>query len=201
MARRNSEYTLVDLSRYETPDWVVDAVLPFLGRGTLRIWEPACGSGQMARRLHETHAIVASDISLPTHAGTDPGESLGIWDIFEGDFFDPTVCEVANGGDAIVTNPPYGRVAPKFVRRAIELMRPNAGLVAMLLPISWDEAPGRKDLFGNCEIFSKRIVLTRRIVFIKRDGKEAPSEHHAWFIWDWLHVGPATNHYVHTDDD
>jgi len=33
------------------------------------------------------------------------------------------------------------------------------------------------------------LVLTRRIVWFEAP-KAAPSFNHAWYIWDWKHVGP-----------
>jgi hypothetical protein len=90
--------------------------------------------------------------------------------------------------DAIVTNPPYSR-ARGFIEHAIEVMQPSMGKVAMLLRTDYDHAKGRQHLFGECPMFAKKLVLTRRIVWF--DGpKAAPSFNHAWYIWDWKHVGP-----------
>jgi hypothetical protein len=67
------------------------------------------------------------------------------------------------------------------------LERRSMGKVAMLLRTDYDHAKGRQHLFGECPIFAKKLVLTRRIVWF--DGPNA-AFNHAWYIWDWKHVGP-----------
>jgi len=82
--------------------------------------------------------------------------------------------------DAIITNP--------------QLQEPT-GFVAMLLPIDFDSAKTRRHLFADCPAWSKKIVLPKRIVWFERKGA-APSQNHAWYIWDWQHKGPATLEYA-----
>jgi hypothetical protein len=90
--------------------------------------------------------------------------------------------------DAIITNPEF-KIARQVIEHALELMRPCRGFVAMLLPTGYGHAKTRQHLFGNCTQFSKKIELTKRIIFFDRPGA-APSEWHAWFLWSWWHVGP-----------
>jgi hypothetical protein len=68
-------------------------------------------------------------------------------------------------------------------------MRPNGGLVAMLLRCDFDHAKSRQHLFGGCAQFAKKLILTRRIRWIE-NSTGSPSFNHAWFIWDWQHQGP-----------
>jgi tRNA G10 N-methylase Trm11 len=64
------------------------------------------------------------------------------------------------GVDAIVTNPPYGRLATPFIRHALSLDVP---IVAMLLRVDFDSAKTRRDLFADCPYFAGKITLLDRI--------------------------------------
>jgi hypothetical protein len=92
-----------------------------------------------------------------------------------------------NGGrepanyDGIITNPPYD-IAQEFIERALEYTRPRRGVVAMLCRVDFDSAKTRQHLFGGCPVFSKKLVLTKRIVWFGRPGA-APSFNHSWMIW------------------
>ena len=70
---------------------------------------------------------------------------------------------------AIITNPPYA-LAQNFIEHALELMKPD-GIVAMLLRTDFDHAKTRQHLFGGCDQFAKKVVLTKRI-----DGSRIPRE-------------------------
>jgi hypothetical protein len=93
--------------------------------------------------------------------------------------------------DAIVTNPPYS-LARQFIERALAVL--GNGVVAMLLRADFDCAKTRSHLFAKCPSFSKKVVLTKRVVWFDRPGA-APSFNHSWFIWDGLHKGPPTIEY------
>src|SRR5262245_36538058 len=172
MSRRDSNYARKEADLYETPDWVVDAVIPFIPKGSRKIWEPACGSGNIVRVL------------------ADAGYDVYATDACDGEnFFD---LDDSQGADGILTNPPYTDVT-KFVQHAIDVMMPRNGWVMMLLSQEWSCANGRRHLFAKCPIFAKKIELTKRIVWFPRsDGKRAaPSENHAWYCWHWRHVGKS----------
>jgi hypothetical protein len=62
MSQRNSGHARIAADRYMTPAWVTEALLPHL-RPARTIWEPAAGSGQMARVLESVAHVVASDIA------------------------------------------------------------------------------------------------------------------------------------------
>lgn len=94
----------------------------------------------------------------------------------------------------IVSNPPY-HMAGDFCRHALKLTAPVKGYVAMLLRVDFDSAKTRSDLFADCPAWSKKIVLTKRIVwFVDPETgkpKASPSENHCWMLWDHNHSGPA----------
>lgn len=168
MSQRNSGYERKERDLYETPAWVTEALVPHL-RPDLDIWEPACGSGKMVNALKAAgqYVIRATDIS----------DKQDFLDFDDGDI---------GGVDAIITNPPYELAVP-FIVHAVALMKP-AGFVAMLLRTDFDHARGRTALFADCPAFAKKVVLTKRIKWFE-DSTGSPSFNHAWFIWDWLHVG------------
>jgi hypothetical protein len=95
------------------------------------------------------------------------------------------------GCDCILTNPPYD-IAPEFIRRALALMEPSRGQVMMLLRTDFDHAKTRRNLFADCPAFAKKLVLTKRIRWFQDERTASPSFNHAWFLWDWKHVGPPT---------
>lgn len=113
MSQRESGYARIEHDNYETPQWVARALLPHLPEPPPRIWECAAGTGQMASALISAgYDVISTDITT--------GQ----------DFLtcDPVQC------GAIVTNPPYA-LAQEFIEHALELTKPLAGMVAMLLAL------------------------------------------------------------------
>lgn len=174
MAQRHSGYARRPRDAYQTPPWVTLALLRHLLSPRRRrlpspVWEPAAGEGLMVAALRGRGLrVLATDLAtgrdfLRTAPDRPP--------------------------PAIITNPPF-RQAEAFVRRAIELTEPCRGLVAVLVPLGFDSARGRSDLFLH-PAFCKKVVLTRRIVWFERAGA-APSSNHCWLVWDWRHEGPPT---------
>jgi hypothetical protein len=171
MSQRASGYERKERDLYETPEWVTVALIPHIRAGVNSIWEPACGSGKMVRALeeHGGYEVDATDIETG------------------GDFL---MCCSTWKHDAIITNPPY-EAAADFIRKALDLMEDDQGLVAMLLRTDFDHAKTRGSLFASNPAFAKKVVLTKRIKWFE-DSKGSPSFNHAWFIWDWKHEGPPT---------
>ncbi|MFA5952296.1 MAG: hypothetical protein WC807_18665 [Hyphomicrobium sp.] len=172
MSQRDSGYQRQERDLYETPEWVTEALIPNL-RLVRRVWEPAAGSGQMLRVLSRNFMAYGSDLATGT------------------DFFRyPPLDDV----DAIITNPPY-ETGAEFIERALRLMEPVGGVVAMLMRTDFDHAKSRAHLFRDCPAFAKKLVLMKRIAwFVEANGKPkaSPSFNHAWYIWDWKHEGPPT---------
>jgi methylase of polypeptide subunit release factors len=174
MSQRDSGYARKANEAYQTPEWVVEAVLPHIPQHGIvpMIWEPACGNGNIVK--------VLSDNGYSVHA-TDAQDGANFY-AFDTD----------QGCDGIITNPPYTDAAA-FVEHALNLMQPMSGFVLMLLAQDFDSAKSRRYLFEDAP-FAKKITLLKRIVWFKRtDGKrEAPSQNHAWYLWDWNHQGAPT---------
>jgi hypothetical protein len=173
MSQRESGYERKERDLYETPEWVTEALLPSLALA--HFWEPAQGSGKMARVLSRIGPVTGTDIETGC-------------DFLRTNHLPHVMCA------AIVTNPPY-ELAAEFCEHALRLMEPVQGFVAMLLRTDFDHAKSRTHLFRDCPAFAKKLVLMKRIVwFADANGKPkaSPSFNHAWYIWDWKHEGPPT---------
>jgi hypothetical protein len=57
----------------------------------------------------------------------------------------------------------------------------RGGKVAMLLRTDFDHAKTRRHLFADCPAFARKIVLSKRIWWIKNSIGQ-PSFNHAWYI-------------------
>lgn len=119
---------------FQTPPIALKPLLPYLGTDW-RIWECACGKGNLVRGLLE----YAFDV-----IGTD---ALGGYDFLT---YEP------DNYDCIITNPPF-KYKQEFLERCYELGKP----FALLLPLTTLETRKRQELMrkNGVEIilFDKRI--------------------------------------------
>lgn len=169
MSQRDSGYERKERDLYETPEWVTMALAPHLPTTACVVWEPACGSGKMVGALLNIgFDVTASDIETGR------------------DFLTQSALKPFR---AVITNPPY-ELATEFIERALGLV-PCNGFVAMLLRTDFDHAKTRARLFAQSPVFSKKVVLTKRIKWFE-DSKGQPSFNHAWFIWSFQHQGAPT---------
>ena len=174
MSPRPIGYERKERNCYGTPEWVTLALIPHLRSIDGTVWDPAAGSEKMVRVLTDSgFKVESSDIAA------DPLDFLR--------------CSTVSCR-AIITNPPHA-YAQEFIEHGLRLMRPNDGLVAMLLGTDYDHASSRQYLFGRHKHFAKKLVLTRRIKW-SEDSTGHPPFKHAWFIWDWKHCGPLVLTYA-----
>jgi hypothetical protein len=176
MSQRFSEYVRKERDDYPTPPWVTETVIPHLkALNITSIWEPAAGEGGMAAALTRTgFSVTATDLSGGINFLDDKSGSV-------------SRC------DAIVTNPPYGlqgKLAERFIERALNLTRPSQGAVAMLLKVDFDSGLTRRRFFADCPAWMIKLVLLKRIEWFKSLNGNTPSDNHAWYIWSWRHDGP-----------
>jgi hypothetical protein len=151
------------------------------------VWEPSAGCGLMLDQLEAAGVRVYAATDIEPRR--DDVARLNMLD----------VSEMINGTDAIVTNPPWGRLAAPFVRYALTLAERRKAMVAMLLPLPW--ITGRKiaDLTGSPG-FDALIVPRYRARWMTpeeeaelaaamaADGKTwspAPKMNHVWLVWDF----------------
>lgn len=206
MAKRDSGYEPKERSFYPTPAWVIAALAEIVSLKGRTIWEPACGTGEMAEAIAAAggmpHATDIHDYGYDQMA-------------YKHDFLQVGGCPGLVHYDGIVTNPPYGercKTAEMFIEHGLKRIA-DYGFMALLLPVDFDSAGTRNKFFDDCPQFAGTIVLTKRIKWFegeveckpcsatgKIDGskckscggkgkkKTGPSENHAWFLWEntWL---------------
>lgn len=187
MSKRNSGMARKPHELYPTPAWVVaEGLVPHFPVDGLRVLDPCCGPGQMARTLIACGAIVAATDKRRYRSKFFVEHAAVV------DFLRPGAWETARSNvDAIIANPPYGasgRTAEAFIRRSLELlvdtMAGGLKCAAFLLPIDFDAALTRASLFEDCPMFFGMITLRRRIEWFKPPpGSSGPSGNHAWFVW------------------
>lgn len=185
MAQRESGYARKERDLYPTPSWVTQALFRSV-RLPQRLWEPSAGHGAISDVLIEMgFQVYASDLVAYPEAGVE-----------ERNFLLSLLPDTVVRG--IVTNPPFDH-AERFIERALMLMENRRGMVAMLLRVDYDSAKTRTHLFRDCPVWSRKLVLTRRIMWFEPEpGKKrmSPSENHCWYIWSWRHRGPPTIGYA-----
>jgi hypothetical protein len=176
MGKHETGYARVERDHYPTPSWVVTALAEHVDLAGMRIWECACGNGQMSEALKAAGASVYStDIQNYGYAGLD-----AVVDFVGGQHPDIRF----NG---IITNPPFGKrnkLAERFIEIGLQRIT-DFGFMALLLPVDFDSAKTRARFFAHNPHFAGRIILTRRIVWFANPNKEreSPKENTAWFLW------------------
>jgi hypothetical protein len=177
MSQRNSGFERRPADDYPTPPGPVQALATYLRTRALYVWDPAAGSGQLVEALRNEgfQAIgTTDDFLLRTKPPTDRVQAL-------------------------VTNPPLGtkgKLAEEFIRRALGLSVP---LIVMLLPVDFDSAIGRPNLFRDCPTFAGKIVLLGRVKWFA--GENDSSSNHCWLIWSQSHRGLPTIRYARCPRD
>lgn len=160
------------LDFYPTPPCATQALLAvekFAGA----IWEPACGTGDMARVLAEAgHEVIATDL-------VDRGYGEGGCDF---------MMEWVPRAPHIVTNPPFSW-AVQFVDRALQL---TTGKVAMFLRLAFLEGQVRGRWFPTTPL-ARVYIMSRRVPIgkgrlLEEDEKAGPLAF-AWFVWEHGHTG------------
>lgn len=154
---------------YRTEAWATDAFIRHFPMAGLSVWEPAAGEHDMADVLRAAGArVFTSDIAeygRPHDQIFDFLSDREDYEVF----------------DAIITNPPYGKLnmlARRFTERALARC---AGMVAMLLTAKFDSGSTRRHLFETNPRFVAKIVLVDRIQWF--EGDHTGTEDHAWYVW------------------
>lgn len=180
MSQRKSGFNLIKNDFYATPEWVTLCLLAEEVFETLII-EPACGENHIVDVLMaHGHKVIGMDL-YSEHGATRL------------DFL-----KAKRPMSCIVTNPPYGqrlKLAQLFVEHALELTRLTGGVVAMLLPVTFDSGKTRRHLFADCPAWKKKIIITDRIEWANIEKTNESSTDHAWFIWDWNNDSVPVNVY------
>jgi len=157
---------------YDTPEVGVHALLA-AERLPHRIWEPACGTGNIVAVLRAAgHEVIATDLN-------DRGCPNSIARI---DFLLPGPAVTC---DAIVTNPPFS-LAEEFVAAALD----RAPIVAMLLRLAFFESERRTSLLDDRNL-ARIHVFANRLPDMSGKGNVNCGMAMAWFVWDQNYIGPT----------
>lgn len=153
---------------FQTPNYAVDLLIPYIPEGIELIWECACGYGKITNRLKERGFEVIS---------TDINEEIK--DIAHWNFLDTEINSAFGGADCIITNPPFS-LKIQFYYKCRELNVP----FALLVPADY--------AIWNIEAVwldgAEKIIPHRRIDFITPTGKSGATGqtsqfHSMWLTW------------------
>lgn len=180
---------------YDTPPVAVQALLK-VEKLPHKIWEPACGTGNIVLPLRAAgHSVIATDLNdrgCPNSLSRVDFLFCGrpYWPACGcGTQSGPHTCECAC--DAIVTNPPFA-LAEKFVAAAL---RDRASLVIMLLRLAFLESARRSHILDSAGL-ARIHVFANRLPMMHRKGWEGKKANSgmafAWFVWQRGHIGPAS---------
>jgi len=168
---------------FETPNYAVDLLIPFIPPNIHSIWECACGGGKIVKQLLKRgYRVLGSDIRYIK--GVTDIEMNFLEDIpaqwIIGPWFGE--CPEYESDGAIITNPPYS-IKEMFIERAFSLNIPFAFLINADysgMQIDW--------IRRGCE----KIIPNRRIDFITptgRQGKTSASQFHSMWLTHGFNLG------------
>lgn len=154
---------------FETPSWVVDAIVPHLPCA-LDVLDPCAGKGAILKALGAAEGRKFANLRGieidPAHLGpeqpfVDEGDALSL------DWETPRL---------VVMNPPFG-LAQEFLEKALAEIAPG-GTVAALLRLAFLESTKRAGFHraAPADVF----VLARRPSFI---GGKTDSSAYGWFVY------------------
>ena len=137
-----------------------------------KIWECACGNGNLSKRLERFGYNVTSTDLVYRGFGRGNIDFLKCHKKFDGD---------------IITNPPY-KYATEFVLKALKLSNRK---VAMFLKIQFLETQKRWLQLFKLYPPSTIYVFVKRINCYRNDDRSIKSSAvcYAWFVWDKEYTG------------
>jgi hypothetical protein len=190
MAQRAEPHDSLD--DFPTPLWATRALIkhviwpnsnvfaPDAEMKKMRVWEPACNRGYMARPLKEFFGIVhASDIHDYSVDGADWCQDRVIDFLWAGSE-SPQIAK--NGVDWVITNPPF-RLAEQFIARAWQVKGVQG--VAMLVRTSFLEGGARyKNLFKPSPPtivaqFVERVPMVKG----RLSATVSTATSYCWLVW------------------
>ena len=161
---------------YATPDWAIEAILPYIPGGSWRILEPAAGNGAILRHLvtHFRSTIEACEIR--EEETDDLRAILGDRGTLVIDNFLTTKRLHPDGYDLIITNPPFS-LAQEFVEASIKRLAP-CGWAFFLLRLAFWESTKRSSLMRAYS--PDTFVLSKRPSFVNGTTYSCA---YAWFAF------------------
>lgn len=148
-------------------------------------WEPCCGNGAISKVLADEGEVRVLSTDIAEYDGFEPD---ALTDFFAIKNLEEMEALAGFIPATVVTNPPYGKDAEKFVRHALDLLYPHSGRLAVLLRSDWSAAKGRRDLFKTHPAYAGRINLLFRPRWIDPTPgvkSASPRFNYTWFCWEW----------------
>jgi hypothetical protein len=161
---------------FQTPNYAVDLLIPFIPQHVTEVWEPAAGERKIVRRLLEVSEVdvFASDIR------TDDEEKVARSNFLTEGIPQVWAPFVNMKQFGIITNPPFS-LKQQFYKRCREYNVP----FALLIPADYSGW-----LIRACaEEGAEKIIPTRRIDYITPQGYSGATGHTADFHSLWLTWG------------
>jgi len=151
---------------FQTPNYAVDLLIPFLSVGIEQIWECACGERKISDRLEQFgYHVLSTDIRV-------------IDRVHQFNFLtDSNLSDIDGVPTTIITNPPYS-LKRKFFKKCTEYDFPFALLISADYSL-WTIDAIRK--YG-CE----KIIPDHRIDYITPTGKSGKTGNTSYFHSLWI---------------
>lgn len=192
-----SGYERNHLDRYLTHPWMTQELVKHVGKIIVGpIWECAAGRGDMSCALVETtgHRVYSTDLDMSDFdSSIGPGHEKSFLDEVRLPDMREPLSQTSTGfkltsPKSIITNPPYGRMTDKFIRKGLGFFETHdVNFMAMLLRSEYRSGKTRADMFGDCEHYMGELVLTTRPRWDYGDPdapeNAAPRHNFSWFLW------------------
>lgn len=156
---------------YTTDPEAVEKLLKKVGIFALyRIWEPACGCGNISKVL-EAHGCEVVSTDLYDRGYGTPGI----------DFLQSK--SVPDGVTMIITNPPYS-LSDEFIKHAMDIL-PEGGLYIALLNISYLAGKKRYSDIYSRNYLDRVYIFSGRINCYKNNEQTGHSSpvNYGWFVF------------------
>jgi hypothetical protein len=157
---------------FQTPNYAVDLLVPYLPKSVEWVWEPAAGEGKIVKRL-ENHGLRVIPSDLRGYGDREPVNFLELsYNNYPGEL------DVFDGQVAIITNPPFS-----LKKQFYDACRSYGIPFALLIPADYSMWTIKACMDG-----AEKIVPTRRIDYITPSGKsgatgQSADFHSLWLTW------------------
>jgi hypothetical protein len=158
-----------------TPAWTTRAILHQLPK-RCRYLDAGCGSGAIGSVVAAEGVPAGMVYGYELNSELADKASLAGLVVETGDFLQAPLQEWEDI-QVIISNPPYS-LAMEFLKKSLEIVKPNMGTVAMILRLPFLATQGRAQFHKDNP--SDIYILPRRPSFT---GKGTDATDYGWFVW------------------
>lgn len=173
-----------EINDYYATDSIAIDVLLSKALLSHKVWECACGAGNLSKRLSDFgHDVKSTDLIYRGY-GIGGIDFLQCTDTFDGD---------------IITNPPY-KYAKEFIEHALTLI-PTGRKVFMFLKLQFLEGKARRTLFDTGQlktvyVSSSRILCAKNGDFEKMRKGGGSAVAYAWYEFEKGYKGKTVIEWI-----